>query len=92
MFYNRCSPWRPKTRFKKTNTKLYVPVVTLSTRDNAKLLEQSKSGFKRPINWNKYLLEVTVEQQTHHLDFLINPNFQGVNFFYLFYCFKIMLV
>ena len=34
-------------------TKLYVPVVTLSTQDNAKLLEQLKSGFKRTINWNK---------------------------------------
>ena len=37
-----------------TDTKLYVPVVTLSTQDNAKLLEQLKSGFKRTINWNKY--------------------------------------
>ena len=30
-----------------TETKLYVPVVTLSTQDNAKLLQQLKSGFKR---------------------------------------------
>ena len=37
-----------------TDTKLYVPVVTLSTQDNAKLLQQLKSGFKRTINWNKY--------------------------------------
>ena len=36
-----------------TETKLYVPVVTLSTQDNAKLLQQLKSGFKRAINWNK---------------------------------------
>ena len=36
------------------DTWLYVPVVTLSTRDNIKLLEQLKSGFKRTINWNKY--------------------------------------
>ena len=41
-------------RFKITDTKLYVPVVTLSTQDNAKLLQQLKSGFKRIINWNKY--------------------------------------
>ena len=32
-----------------------MPVVTLSTQDNAKLLPQLKSGFKRRINWNKYL-------------------------------------
>ena len=34
---------------------LYVPIVTLSTQDNAKLLPQLKSGFKRTISWNKYL-------------------------------------
>ena len=37
-----------------TDTKLYVPVVTLQTQHNAKLLQQLKSGFKRTINWNKY--------------------------------------
>ena len=41
-------------RFEITDTKLYVSVVTLSTQDNAKLLQQIKSGFKRTINWNKY--------------------------------------
>ena len=37
-------------KFKITETKLYVPVVTLSTQDNAKLLQQLKPGFKRTIN------------------------------------------
>ena len=41
--------------FAITDTKLYVPVVTLSTQEHAKLLQQLKSGFKRVINWNKYL-------------------------------------
>ena len=41
--------------FEITETNLYVPVVTLSTQDNAKLLPQLKSGFKRTISWNKYL-------------------------------------
>ena len=41
--------------FAITDTKLYVPVVTLPTQDNAKFLEQLKSGFKRVINCNKYL-------------------------------------
>ena len=40
--------------FIKTETKLYVSVVTLSSRDNAKLSAQLKSTFKRRINWNKY--------------------------------------
>ena len=36
--------------FTIADTKLYVPVVILSTQDNAKLLQQLKSGFKRTIN------------------------------------------
>ena len=36
--------------FAKTATKLYVPLVTSSTQDNAKLLQQLKSGFKKIIN------------------------------------------
>ena len=42
------------TKFKITETKFCVSVVTLSTQGNAKLLQQLKSGFKRTINWNKY--------------------------------------
>ena len=41
--------------FEITETNLYVSVVTLSTHDNAKLLPQLKSSFKRTISWNKYL-------------------------------------
>ena len=41
--------------FTITETTLYVLVVTLSTPDNAKLLPELKSGFKRTIGWNKYL-------------------------------------
>ena len=62
-----------------TNRKLYVAVVTLSTKDNAKLLEQLKSGFKRTINWNNYQTKILTERQNEYLDFLIDPSFQGVN-------------
>ena len=41
--------------FEIIETKLYVPVVTLSTKDNAKLLRKLKSGFKKTNNWDKYL-------------------------------------
>ena len=68
-----------EAKFKITDTKLYVPVVTLSTQDNAKLLQQLKSGFKRTINWNKYQIKVSTEKQNQYLDFLIDPSFQGVN-------------
>ena len=50
------------TKFKITDTKFYVPIVTLSTQDNAKLLRQLKSGFKRKINWNKYQPKVSTER------------------------------
>ena len=49
------------TKFKITDTKLYVPAVTLSTQDNAKLLQQLKSGFQKTINWNKYQTKVLTE-------------------------------
>ena len=68
-----------KTKFKITDTKLYVPVVTLSTQDNAKLLQQLKSGFKRTINWNKYESNIKTFAQNRYLNHLINPSFQGVN-------------
>ena len=40
--------------FKITDTKLYVPVVTLKTEDNKKLSKLLREGFKRPIYWNEY--------------------------------------
>ena len=46
--------------FKITDTKLYVPVVTLSKENDIKLLEQLKTGFKRTIKWNKYRSQMTI--------------------------------
>ena len=66
-----------ETKFKITDTKLYVPIVP--TQDNAKLLQQLKSGFKRTINWNKYESSVKTFAQNRYLNYLINPSFQGVN-------------
>ena len=60
-----------------TDSKLYVPVVTLSTQDNAKLPQQLKAGFKRTINWNKYQSKIITEEA--YLDFLIDRAFQGEN-------------
>ena len=50
--------------FKITDTKFHVPVVTLTTEDGNKLLEQLKTGFKRTIKWNKYRLEMTNQAKT----------------------------
>ena len=66
-----------------TEKKLYVPVVTLSTQDNATLLPQSKSGFKRTINWNKYLAKPELLAKNPNLNHLLEPSFQGVNIIFL---------
>ena len=65
--------------FTISETKLYVPVVTLSTQDNAKLLTQLKSGFERTIHWNKYLSKSELLAQNPNLNHLVEPRFQGIN-------------
>ena len=65
--------------FAITDTKRYVPVVTLSTQENTKFLQQLKSDFKRVINWNKYLSKPELLAQNPNLNHLVKPSFQGVN-------------
>ena len=65
--------------FTITETNLYVPVVTLSTQDNAKFLPQLKSGFKRTTIWNKYLSKPELLARNANLNHLIEPSFEGVN-------------
>ena len=69
--------------FAITDTKLYAPVVTLRTQDNSKLLQQLKSGFKRVINWNKYLSKAELLAPNLNLNRLIEPSFQGINRLYI---------
>ena len=64
-----------ESTFTMTDTKLYTPVVTLSTEENIKLLKQLESGFKRTNNWNKYQSKITNKTQNKYLDFLIDPIF-----------------
>ena len=65
--------------FQIKDTKLYVPVVTLSKKDNNNFLDQLKSGFKRTIKWNKYRSEMTNQTKTNHLNYLIDPTFIKAN-------------
>ena len=53
--------------------------MTLTTQDNAKLLQQLKSGFKIVINWNKYLSKPELLAQNPSLNHLVESSFQGVN-------------
>ena len=43
------------------------------------MLQQLKSGFKRVINWNKYLSKPELLPQNPNLNHLVEPNFQGFN-------------
>ena len=65
--------------FARTKATLYVPVATLSTQNNAKLLQQLKPGFKRTINWNKYLSKPELLAINPNLNHLVERSFQGSN-------------
>ena len=68
------------TTFKITNTKLYVPIFTLSSKDDAKLVKLLESGFSRPVYWNEYQTKI----ETRNLDnnnltrYPLDASFQGV--------------
>ena len=65
--------------FQITDTKLYVPLVTLSKENDTKHLEQLKTGFKRTIKWNKYRSQMTIQPQNNNLNYLIDQTFTKVN-------------
>ena len=58
---------------------MYVPVVTLSKENDARLLEQLKTGFKRTIKWYKYRSQMTIQPENNNLNYLIDPTFTNVN-------------
>ena len=68
--------------FMITNAKLYVPVVTLSTKGNNNLTKQLNDGFKRTIYWNQYVSKPfpeTPHKKTGITRFALDAAFQGVN-------------
>ena len=65
-----------------TDTKLYVPIVTLSTKDNTNLTKRLKEGFKITIYWNQYVpkpFQETPHRKTGITRFALDEAFQGVN-------------
>ena len=58
---------------------MYVPLVTLSTENDKKILEQLRTGFKRTIKWNKYSSEMPNQTKNNNLNYLIDPTFTKVN-------------
>ena len=65
--------------FQIKDTKLYVPVVTLSKENDTMLSENLKSGFKKTIKWNKYRSQMTIQNNNNNLNYLIDPTFTSVN-------------
>ena len=63
------------------DTKMYVPVVTLSKEDNKDFIEQQNKGFQRSIYWNEYKTKEMNENADANVFKYINldPSFQGVN-------------
>ena len=62
-----------------TDAKLYVQVVTLSTQDNVKFIQQLQSSFQRTINWNKSKSKTTTQARNQYFTCLDDSNFEEVN-------------
>ena len=72
-------------KFAITDTKLHVPIVTLSTKDSANLTKQLNEGFKRSVYWNSYETKpAKVIEQGKNLYELLNASFQGVKRLFVF--------
>ena len=73
---------RNPVSFMITDTKLYVPIVTLSTKDNTNLSKQLNEGFKRTIYWSQYVSKPFPEKnyiKNGISRFPLDAAFQGVN-------------
>ena len=61
------------------DTKLYVPVVTSSTRDNQKLSKLLSKGFKKSVCWNEHKTKTKNKYTTNEYRSFLKSNFVGVN-------------
>ena len=65
--------------FKIKDAKLYVPVVTLSARDNQKLSKILSKGFERSVYWNEYKTKSENENTANEYKYFRESNFVGAN-------------
>ena len=66
-------------KFKITDVKLCVPIVTLSTKDNVNLTKKLSNGFKRCLYWNKYqTIPAKVMDNGTNIYELLSASFKGV--------------
>ena len=82
------------TAFQITSTKLYVPIVTLSTKDNVNLTKQLNEGFKRSVFWNEYKskIEAKAAGNNNVTRFFLDASFQGVNRLFVLIMMLIMML
>ena len=84
--FDRCLLTTANTAtFTIADAKLYVPIVTLSIEDNAKLTKLLNEGFKRPIHWSKYkvtpnkIVEIAAADSQYYIRELLDSSWQGVS-------------
>ena len=61
------------------DTKLYVPVVTSSAKDNQKLSKLLSKGFERSVYWNEYKTKSENKNTANEYRYFLESNFVGVN-------------
>ena len=73
------------TTFKITSTKLYIPIITLSSKDNVKLLKLLEEGFKRPVYWKEYQTKIETRNLGNNslTRIPLDASFQGVRRFFV---------
>ena len=76
---------REKT-LKITSTTLYIPIVTLSTKDNLNLTKQRHEEFKRPVYWNEYESKIETKEANNGngTRFPLDTSFHVVNRLFVF--------
>ena len=71
---------RPKDlKFSVTDSKLYVPVVTLQTEYQNQLYKELKTGISVDFTWSNNRSQMINQTATNNLKFLIDPTFTNVN-------------
>ena len=66
-------------KFRITNCKMYVPVVTLQAEYQNHFCKHLKLGISIDITWNKYRSQVINQTATNYLSFFVDPTFNNVN-------------
>ena len=70
-------PTIDETLFKITNNILHIPIVTLSSKDNVKLVKLLEEGFNRSVYQNEYQTKIETRNLDHNnpLRYLLNASF-----------------